>query len=519
MKSHTHTQSGAALIIFLTILILGITAILLSELNTRNDLMLEDQEQTRRALIQAKEALIGFAATFSDRSSGRYGFLPCPDTNTASGLEEGVAHGSCPPNIPPSTIPAGTNANRSSLGRLPWRTLGLPALRDGAGECLWYAVSGPYKGVSSTTAVTNMLNEDTNGLFDVFISDDLHNPSALTGTQPQDRAVAIIIAPGKILSDEYKHNDQDRSIEKGAELCGGNYTPSNYLDIDKDVDEQKKIIGSEISNAEFSIEQDTLNKFITAQDNLSLINDRIVYITREELWGAIRKRRDFMIKMQDLTRRAASCVANYANSSTDRRLPWAAPVDLAADYRDDTAYTDQNLVLSGRLPNDIKKSSGSNDFLITNCDSTIMTPELLTLWQNWKDHLFYAVANAHQPNASTTTPVCDNSDILSENDCLQVNNNNYAAVVMFSNGPLPVVGSPAKEQLRDNKGDITNYLEGLNAIVNTDGKGTYQQWNLSNDINNPDNINDILYCIRDSDLAVMLCPCTPAMKAIHSWCP
>jgi len=506
--SHTHTESGVALIIFLTILILGITAILLSELNTRHDLMLEDQAQTRRALIQAKEALIGYAASYYDydEQQGMYGFLPCPDLRI-NVIPEGEEDGSC------------GSTDKSSLGRLPWKKIGLLSLRDGAKECLWYAVSGPYK----QSPRTSMLNEDTNGLFDVSVSDGT-DTLQLTGTQPQDRAVAVIIAPGKILSNQ---NRTPVNKGKGVEICGGKYEPTAYLETD-------------VNN----LVDDDFEGFLTAQDivaqnsdNSNPINDRVVYITREELWGAIRKRRDFMRKMQDLTRSVASCVANYANSSTDRRLPWAAPVDLAADYRNDTAYTDQNLVLSGRLPNtmvqsdtttyrtdittpsnDKKNPPGSNG-LITNCDSTIMTPELLTLWQNWKDHLFYAVANAHQPNASTTTPVCDNSDTLSENDCLQVNNNNYAAVVMFSNGPLPVVGSPAKEQLRDNKGDITNYLEGLNAVVNTDGKGIYQQWNLSDDINNPDNINDILYCIRDNDLAVMLCPCTPAMKAIHSWCP
>jgi len=489
MMSHTHTQSGVALIIFLTILILGITAILLSELNTRHDLMLEDQAQTRRALIQAKEALIGYAASYYDydEQQGMYGFLPCPDLRI-NVIPEGEEDGSC------------GSTDKSSLGRLPWKKIGLLSLRDGAKECLWYAVSGPYK----QSPRTSMLNEDTNGLFNVSVSDGT-DTLQLTGTQPQDRAVAVIIAPGKILSNQ---NRTPVNKGKGVEICGGKYEPTAYLETD-------------VNN----LVDDDFEGFLTAQDivaqnsdNSNPINDRVVYITREELWGAIRKRLDFMRKMQYLTRSAASCVANYANSLTDRRLPWAAPVALA-DYGDNAEYKAQESVLSGRLPNDIKNSSGSNDFLITNCDSTIMTPEFLTLWQNWKDHLFYAVANAHQPNASTSTPVCDNSDILSENDCLQVNNNNYAAVVMFSNGPLPVVGSPAKEQLRDNKGDITNYLEGLNAVVNTDGKGIYQQWNLSDDINNPDNINDILYCIRDNDLAVMLCPCTPAMKAIHSWCP
>ncbi len=46
-------------------------------------------------------------------------YLPCPDT----GPPEGVAAMTCSGTV---------------RGRVPWRTLGLPPLRDGAGECLWY---------------------------------------------------------------------------------------------------------------------------------------------------------------------------------------------------------------------------------------------------------------------------------------------------------------------------------------------------------------------------------------------
>ncbi len=37
------------------------------------------------------------------------------------------------------------------LGRLPWKTLGLPDLRDAFGERLWYAVSSKHKGLLNCT--------------------------------------------------------------------------------------------------------------------------------------------------------------------------------------------------------------------------------------------------------------------------------------------------------------------------------------------------------------------------------
>jgi hypothetical protein len=44
------------------------------------------------------------------------------------------------------------------MGRLPRKTPGLDALKDGSGECLWYAVSGTYKnslnGVTTNIAAT-----------------------------------------------------------------------------------------------------------------------------------------------------------------------------------------------------------------------------------------------------------------------------------------------------------------------------------------------------------------------------
>jgi len=500
MKRHSHSQTGAALIIFLTIMVLGISAILLSELNTNNDLMLDDQAQTAQALAQAKEALIGYAASYYDtvyydpvsktkKSKYLYGFLPCPDVDHTNPTKwfEGETHGTC------------GSKNESQLGRLPWASLGLPPSRDGAGECLWYAVSGPYKHGPQT----DMLNEDTNGLFEVLRSDGTTTPSTIVGETPQDRVVAVIIAPGKRLED--KDNAQDRYLESGAEICGGNYTASNYLDS-----------YASVNNAQIQKDKDKnfTNKayeFIIAQDNSSPINDQIVYITREELWSYVRKRTDFTNKkdtgMRILTLTVARCIAGYANNSlVDRRLPWAAPMNLL-DYSEDSQYDDQNTLLSGRLPDIVDDSTTTvNLNLITGCSSITSDDELSKLWQNWKDHLFYAVAEAHKPNANNITPVCDNSDVNLENDCLTVNGNLYAAVVMFANSPLPSGKQDNSQQVRDiaDKADITNYLEQTNA-TNTGGNGTYLQWDISDDDDETNDINDILYCIRGNDLNVIDC--------------
>jgi len=76
--------------------------------------------------MAAKEALIGYAAA----SATRPGQLPCPDMNN-DGFAEAADTGlnGCP---------------SGNVGRLPWRTLGLEDMREGAGERLWYAVAPDF---------------------------------------------------------------------------------------------------------------------------------------------------------------------------------------------------------------------------------------------------------------------------------------------------------------------------------------------------------------------------------------
>jgi len=74
-------------------------------------------------MSEAKAALIGRAA----QDSNRPGSLTCPDTD-----DDGVTNqqfGNCD----------------KYLGRLPWKTLDLPDLRDGQGERLWYALTSELR--------------------------------------------------------------------------------------------------------------------------------------------------------------------------------------------------------------------------------------------------------------------------------------------------------------------------------------------------------------------------------------
>jgi type II secretory pathway pseudopilin PulG len=250
-------QHGAALMVMLVILVLGSVTIFVSSLNSSTLKIVRDKT-TADALAQAKDALIGYAITYGDTHSGQVdGYLLCPDN--ASGNPEGSAEPNC------------GNKNVSVIGRLPWKTLGLSPLRDGNGECLWYAISGTYK----NNPPTGLMNWDNNGLFKILAA----NGQVITGQTADSQAVAIIFAPGVPLA------GQNRAPDGSAPICGGNYNASNYLDSDPAIS---------ANNATPSNIANTISNFFTAGSSAK-INDQLIYITRDDIFNAIRKRNDFQI--------------------------------------------------------------------------------------------------------------------------------------------------------------------------------------------------------------------------------
>ena len=181
-------QRGIALLVLVAVVGMATIFALVAGLNrSAGDLARARDLRTYAALAQAKAALIAYALTYKDTHDNDPiyyvpGYLPCPDQG---GGTEGAAAGSCGASLV------------SAIGKLPWKTLGLDAIGDGSGECLWYAVSGTYKnnpnGVSGSTTTSNMMNWDTNGQFDVM---DTNGTSFLTGATSDTNAVAVIIAPG-----------------------------------------------------------------------------------------------------------------------------------------------------------------------------------------------------------------------------------------------------------------------------------------------------------------------------------
>lgn len=176
-------QNGQALLLLLVILAIGFSALIYGLVNPAS-LAIENDKTTNAALAQARDALIGYAAGDSNRP----GSLPCPDTNN-DGSAQLFSGSFCP----------------SEIGRLPWRTLGLPDPRDGSGERLWYAVSRDF---SRNPSGASALNSDTAGQL------------TITGSAPAINVIAIIFAPGAVIGSQVRDTANQNAV--AHYLDGGN---------------------------------------------------------------------------------------------------------------------------------------------------------------------------------------------------------------------------------------------------------------------------------------------------------
>lgn len=237
------------MLIFLAIVGIGFSAVLYNSVGTASSSN-DRSKTTNAALAQAKDALIGRAAS----NANRPGSLPCPDIDN-DGSAELYSGSDCPGYVPLSNV---------YIGRLPWRTLGLPDLRDANGERLWYAVSRHFAR-NPTCAPGCPVNSDSVGQL------------TITGMSPVSNAVAVVFAP------EYTLASQNRTTAVQQN------TVANYLDA---------------SNADGDA------TFTTGLPS-DTFNDRLLVITTADVITVIEKRvaRELLALLQNY--RAASSVASF----------------------------------------------------------------------------------------------------------------------------------------------------------------------------------------------------------------
>ena len=217
----SHLQRGAALLIFLILLVMAGLTYFVSNFSPES-INFRRTQQGQEALTQAREALIGYVLRYREvqyaqgQPGQMYGYLPLPDLGTTRNNNTGCLVEGCD-----AANFAGNAPNATVIGRLPWNTLGIEPLRDRHGECLWYAVSGSHQRIQQAVP----MNWDSISHLDVVVANDTAAlASALAGAH--DRPVAVIFSPGPPLP------GQDRAAAGGDDVtrCGGNYDAANYLD-------------------------------------------------------------------------------------------------------------------------------------------------------------------------------------------------------------------------------------------------------------------------------------------------
>ena len=171
-------QRGAALLVFMLIFFLASISLLLSSADLSGSRVQADQTSSN-ALAQAKAALLARAATAT-----RPGSLPCPDFD-----DDGVdTNGSC----------------SNTIGRLPWKTLGLADLRDGDGNRLWYVLA------------TQLRNNSTSKI----------NPAEPLGLSIDGtgNTAAIVFSPGQpLVGQDGRLSNDIKDYLDGANNDGGPY--------------------------------------------------------------------------------------------------------------------------------------------------------------------------------------------------------------------------------------------------------------------------------------------------------
>jgi type II secretory pathway pseudopilin PulG len=215
-------QRGAALLITLALIgvICGLAVLWVAGGNATQA---KRVQKSARAMGMIRDALVARAAADLNRP----GSLPCPDVNN-----DGLS----------TPAPDWTGSTCATyIGRVPWKTLDLPDLRDADGERFWYALSPVFR--DSTSAGT--LNSDTVGTLTVN----------LTGTPPVTNVVAIIFAPG-------------------ASLPGQNRNPANTVAMS----ELPHYLDADNNNADATYQ---------AGPETATFNDELLVITRDMLMPAV----------------------------------------------------------------------------------------------------------------------------------------------------------------------------------------------------------------------------------------
>jgi len=279
-------QRGTILLLLAGFLSLGLVAALAAGLSGNAARMARDR-LSDRSLAIAQEALLAHASGRPIDAIVGPGYLPCPDLD-----DDGWAEPTC-------GSQSGHLGQGQRLGRLPWKTLGIPDVRDGHGERLWYAVSSKHKGLLNcgpnaacvamdpATALGTITVRDPGG---TIVHDGRIEDPRRAGA---GGAAAVVIAPGPPL--ERREDLAGTTLRaQRRDTREAQLDPQNYLDKAPGA-----AFGSE-DNAAFIDRNDAGQRAgngdgfirgpVRLADGALAVNDRVAAIGYDDLMPRIMRR-------------------------------------------------------------------------------------------------------------------------------------------------------------------------------------------------------------------------------------
>ncbi|BCL77198.1 hypothetical protein JHS3_29340 [Jeongeupia sp. HS-3] len=391
---------------------------------------------TSRALADAKQQLIATALSRQPTGVGganndnRPGSLPCPDLNVPGSADAGFAG-----LARVSACDGVSDARR--LGRLPSATMSQPALRDGSGEPLWYALVSGLSDIDDAPLNDDFIPEGGKPWFTAWADAGRAAISAR-----HDPVVAVVIAPGTPLRGQLRGNvAQQRSA-------------ANYLEAATTT--QGKFSNRDLALARF------LDGPLRDTNGNALLNDRVLTIRRSELLAPVARRAAF--EYQQL-------LALWAERKGGNR--WPNPADPASPGCTETGgnATANGCIpdaarCRGRLPksialtNELQEKVAYRPLGTSPADWLARLRSYYWLYRNrWEQQFFYAVGG----DAIHAAPAGCAAALKVEDATLPADTTVLA--VLFSAGPArDDLLSPQRRSNATEKQNLANYLDPVSGL-------------------------------------------------------
>jgi len=285
------SQHGQAMLLVVALVGLA-TALLVYGMVDTTTIALQRDRNTSAAFAEVKRALIGWSVARDPSTGGvnaRPGELPCPDMNN-----DGFDDGSCV---------------AGALGRVPWKTLGIPEPKDHAGETLWYAVAGPFRNQNMSNPP---ITSDTMGNITVYQDS--------TATLVTAQAVAVIFSPGAALGTQNRDSTASALCSTTGTTIARNLCAANYL-------ETAAGTNNSVTNG----------PFISALGS-GTFNDKVLAITTFDLIPPVERRvaREMMLLLESFRIASgghyptADVLNGHSNSEHNRhRFPCASVIPIS----------------------------------------------------------------------------------------------------------------------------------------------------------------------------------------------